>query len=86
MNLIYHPWFKKEFRHISVNMRSQFYDRVALLLANRSHPILGCHLLHGKYKGYWSINVSGDLRALYRIEKNTYIFTRIGTHHQLFGT
>lgn len=85
MNLVYHSRFKKEFRRILVNMRGQFYERVALLLIDRSHPLLGCHPLHGKHEGHWSINVSGDLRALYRIKNNTYIFTRIGTHHELYG-
>lgn len=43
------------------------------------------HALKGKYLGYRSIDISGDVRALYKVRGNTLIvFGFIGTHSQLY--
>ncbi len=60
---------------------------VGLFLKQAFHPLLHTHPLQGKYDGYWSINVGGDLRALYKYEtSDSIVFSRIGTHHELFGS
>ncbi|MGB3023932.1 MAG: type II toxin-antitoxin system mRNA interferase toxin, RelE/StbE family [Candidatus Saccharimonadales bacterium] len=45
------------------------------------------HALQGKYKGYRSINISGDVRALYyqQADGTVVIFAVIGTYSQLYG-
>ncbi len=43
------------------------------------------HALKGKYLGYRSIDISGDVRALYTVKGNVIIlFAFIGTHSQLY--
>jgi len=55
-------------------------------LKNHSHLLLRVHPLKGKYAGYWSMNISGDLRAIYLIRKeNIIIFALIGSHSNLYG-
>ncbi|QQR52827.1 type II toxin-antitoxin system mRNA interferase toxin, RelE/StbE family [bacterium] len=49
-------------------------------------PMLRVHPLKGQYRGYWSLNVNGDIRALYLIEvESVVIFALIGSHSQLYG-
>ena len=67
-------------------MQTQFDDRVQLFVVDPTQPKLKVHPLKGKFAGYWSMSVSGDIRALYIIEGDTIvIFALIGTHSQLYG-
>jgi len=44
------------------------------------------HALQGKHKGYRSINVTGDVRAIYKhIDSDTHYFVEIGTHSELYS-
>ena len=48
-------------------------------------PILQNHQLHGGWEGYGSINIGGDLRAIYYYEnKDTVKFVNIDTHGNLY--
>jgi mRNA-degrading endonuclease YafQ of YafQ-DinJ toxin-antitoxin module len=43
-------------------------------------------MLTGEYAGLYSINITGDIRALYeKIDESYVIFGFIGTHSQLYG-
>ena len=43
------------------------------------------HALHTPYKGCYSIDITGDYRAIYKlIDNETALFTHIGTHSQLY--
>ncbi len=77
--------FEKDYAKSSPEIKNRFKERRNLLLIDFSHPILNNHLLHGKFKNYWSINVTGDFRAVYKIEENIAIFVAIGTHSQLYS-
>ncbi|OGE71342.1 hypothetical protein A2617_00135 [Candidatus Daviesbacteria bacterium RIFOXYD1_FULL_41_10] len=61
-----------------------FRKRFELFLSNPFHPQLNNHLLTGNYKGYRSINITGDWRALYSENENSIIFELLGTHSQLY--
>jgi len=64
-------------------------QRIALFRLDPFHPLLHNHILTGEYKGYRSINITGDWRALY-VEKKTIEgeivieFRLLGTHSQLY--
>lgn len=50
------------------------------------HEILNNHSLKGKYKGYRSINISGDYRAIYSlIKEDTAYFIALDTHSSLYA-
>lgn len=86
MIILLHRDFKKAIKRLPKSLRVQFGERVRLLQENPFHPLLCAHELSGAYQGLWSINITGDIRALYEIpEKGTMHFTHIGTHHQLYG-
>lgn len=67
-------------------MQLQFDERVKKFVVDPTLPMLKVHPLKGEYQGYWSMSVSGDIRALYTMDGDTIvIFALIGTHSQLYG-
>lgn len=55
-------------------------------MSDSSDQRLRIHPLKGSYAGYWSMNISGDFRALYLLRGNEIIiFALIGTHSELYG-
>jgi addiction module RelE/StbE family toxin len=86
MTIQYTPKFKKQYKKLPFKFQRQFDERLLLLLEDPTHPVLRVHPLKGSHGGYWSMNVSGDLRALYlKKGDELIIFALIGTHSQLFG-
>ncbi len=82
----YTSTFKKQYKKLPKKFQRQFAERLLLFEEDQTNPKLRVHPLKGKYAGYWSINVSGDLRALYRKKgEEIVIFALIGTHSQLYG-
>ena len=86
MTIRYLPKFKKQYKKLPSKMQVQFDERVQLFAVDPTLPMLKVHPLNGKYKGYWSLSVSGDIRALYIMDGDTIvIFALIGSHSQLYG-
>ncbi len=86
MTIRYLPKFKKQYQKLPTKLQERFDERLKLFIDNPMSPELRVHPLKGKYKGYWSMNVSGDLRALYINQgEEVILFALIGTHSQLYG-
>jgi len=83
------PKFEKLLRKAPRLVRRAYQQRLTIFLRDQFHPFLNNHLLIGSYKGYRSINVTGDWRALYKeiiIDDDRLIieFHLLGTHSQLY--
>ena len=86
MIIKYLPKFKKQYKKLPKAFQQQFDDRLRLFVLDPTDPRLRVHPLQGKFTGYWSMNINGDIRALYLIEAETMIFfALIGTHSELYG-
>jgi addiction module RelE/StbE family toxin len=86
MEAILHKNFKKQFKKIPPKVQEQFFERVELFLRDKFNPILKHHSVEWAYPGWWSINITGDWRALYEpTNKDIVVFMKIGTHSQLYG-
>ncbi|HLC91970.1 MAG TPA: type II toxin-antitoxin system mRNA interferase toxin, RelE/StbE family [Candidatus Saccharimonadales bacterium] len=86
MRVDYSKTFLKQYSRLSSKLQTQTDQRIKLWQINPNDPKLYDHPLKGKYKGYRSINITGDIRALYCKDGNTIIiFGFIGTHSQLYG-
>lgn len=86
MTIRYLPQFKKQYKKLPLKLQFQFDERLGLFMTDPTLPMLRVHPLKGKYKGYWSMSVSGDIRALYLMDGDTIIiFALIGSHSQLYG-
>ena len=78
--------FKKDLYKLTQKQREQFYARLLIFSENPLDPILNNHQLHGQYKNARSINITGDIRAIYeQIDKNTVLFLTIANHNNLYG-
>ncbi len=78
--------FRRQYQKLPRKIQQQFDERLQLFLADPTAPQLRVHPLKGKFAGYWSLNVSGDIRALYLQRGDTVIiFILIGSHSELYG-
>ncbi|OGL87493.1 hypothetical protein A3I40_02325 [Candidatus Uhrbacteria bacterium RIFCSPLOWO2_02_FULL_48_12] len=85
MNIVLHKDFIKAYKKLRSAQREKFKERRNLFLENPFHPILHNHSLQGRFYGYRSINVAGDLRVIYKmISEDTCLFVTIDTHSNLY--
>lgn len=85
MTVSYSKNFVKQAKLLSPATRKKLLVRIEIFNENPLHPTLRNHQLKGKYKEYRSIDVTGDIRALYLQKDNEAIFDTVGTHSQLYG-
>lgn len=77
--------FRKPYKKLSPKLQAQAKRRIELWKEDPTNSLLRPHMLEGKLAGYHSINISGDIRALYEIVDNeVYIYEMIGSHSQLY--
>lgn len=85
MKFFLHKNFEKKFSRLHLKLREKFRQRRNLFLENPSHPLLNNHALGGDRIGQWSINITGDWRAIYIFrDKSTVVFIDIDTHSNLY--
>jgi addiction module RelE/StbE family toxin len=84
MKIDYSRSFKKDYKKLSFKLRNQLRERLLLFQENQFNPLLNNHCVHHPYEGCQSINISGDMRALFEINNNTALFLRVGTHSELY--
>ena len=86
MRIIYSKRFIKQLAKQPIKVEKVLKNRLTLFKEDMYHPMLHNHALQGSLKGYYSINITGDVRALYEIiNDEAYLYDLIGTHSQLYG-
>lgn len=86
MRAVFSRQFKQEFKKLSPTQKIRVRERLELFLSDPQDPRLRDHGLHGQYKGYRSINATGDIRIIYeKPDKQTVLFMKMGTHSKLYG-
>ncbi len=82
----FHKNFLKEYTKLPHKLQQAVNNKLSLFENNPTTSSLKNHSLSGKYKGYRSIAITGDLRALYKeMSNNEVIFVKIGSHSKLYG-
>ena len=85
MTIRFHKEFEKQFQKLRKNQKTKVKERLAIFLDDPFAPLLNNHPLQGAYRGYRSINIGGDLRAVYRlIASDTAVFVTVGKHAALY--
>ena len=81
----FHRNFKKQYEKLRT-IQDKIDERLVLFVKNQFNPILNNHALSGKYQGCRSINITGDVRAIYKMLNNEEIayFVAIDTHSNLY--
>jgi len=77
--------FAKQLGRYPHKVQLAFQKRLELFLNDSMNQLLSNHALTGRWDGYRSINISGDLRAVYEmIDKDMVYFVAFGSHSQLY--
>jgi len=74
------------FKKHPIWVREKFQERFSLFLEDMYHPLLNNHPLEGEWIGCRSINITGDIRAVFEEVDIGYVeFIAIGTHSELYS-
>lgn len=85
MEIFLHKNFVRKYAKLRQGEKEKFKERRNLFLQDPFNPLLNNHALTGKYSGSRSVNVTGDLRAVFDIVgKNSILFIDIDTHSNLY--
>lgn len=88
MKVFFHKYFQKRYRKSPRKIQDKFDLQLELFYENIHDERLNNHGLHGKYTKHRSIDVTGDIRAVYRKSDATtddVIFVDIGSHGELYS-
>lgn len=81
----YNKDFKKSYQKLSKKVQKRFEERILLFEQDEFNPVLNNHSLRGKYLGYRSINITGDLRAIFKKISDNALFVAINSHSNLYN-
>ncbi len=85
MNVVFHKRFDKMAGKLPVKVKAKMVERITIFSKDPLSPLLRNHALNTPYKGSYSIDITGDYRAIYQlVDDETSLFTHIGTHSQLY--
>lgn len=86
MQVRYSKKFVKQLAKQPPKVKDALKLRIRLFVVDMHDPLLRNHALQGSLKGFYSINITGDIRALYQIVGDEiYLYDMIGSHSQLYG-
>jgi mRNA-degrading endonuclease RelE of RelBE toxin-antitoxin system len=74
--------FKKEFESLPPPIQERARKQLALLLTNPRHPSLQIKKMKG-YENLWEGRITQKYRFTFRVEGETFLLLRIGTHDLL---
>jgi addiction module RelE/StbE family toxin len=78
--------FEKDFAKLPASTKKKAIAPLEKFVEDPQNPSLRNHGLSGKWKGHFSINVTGDSRVVYFvIEDDVVRFVAIGSHSELYG-
>ena len=84
MQILFHKNFKKQATKFK-SLKTKIDQRLLLFMEDPFDPILNNHALIGEYKGYRSINITSDYRAIYEeIREGMAFFVTIDKHSNLY--
>lgn len=84
MNITFHKSFKKAFKKQPKNIQDKFFECLDIFVEDQFSYQLNNYALGGDFKGWRSINISGDVRVHYREVEQGIVLMDIGTHAQLY--
>lgn len=85
MKIKFHKSFKKKYKKVPIKIQYQFNGRLFIFKNEPFNPILNNHPLSGSRHGQWTINITGDWRAVYIFhEKGAVVFIDLNTHGNLY--
>ena len=85
MNYFLSKSFEKQFKKLPKKTKNKTIERLQTFIFDPLDRKLNNHALMGLWAGYRSIDITGDIRAVYKnMDENTARFTAIGSHSELY--
>ena len=85
MKIELHRNFLKAYSKQPKKIQEKFKEKRNLFIVDMFHPLLNNHSLGREYEGCRSINVTGDIRAVFYVKQNSdVVFIDIGSHSELY--
>jgi mRNA interferase YafQ len=81
----YHAHFRKSFKKLDHNIQAKFFARLKLFEEDNFAIELHNHALRGEFTKHRSINITGDIMAIYKVDGEIIKFVFIGSHGELYG-
>ncbi len=79
MNVVFHKRFDKMASKLSPKIKAKMVERITVFSKDPLDNILRNHALNTPYRGSYSIDITGDYRAIYYLaDDQTALFTHIG--------
>jgi addiction module RelE/StbE family toxin len=86
MQYILSKRFEKDFARLSKPIKKKVLLVLQKFVDDPLDPSLRSHRLSGKWNNHFSIDVTGDIRAVYvYIKDNLVHFVAVGSHSELYG-
>jgi len=85
MKIKFHKNFEKQYKKLKTNEKNKVKYRLSLFFEDEFNPVLNNHPLRGMYIGYRSLNINGNIRAIYKkISYDAVVFIAVDTHSNLY--
>ena len=85
MKIYFHKNFDKQYKKLRETERIKVQKRLSIFLEDPFNSLLRNHPLKGEYTDYRSIDITGDLRAIYKFNgEDQCIFVAVDTHSNLY--
>ncbi len=85
MHIGLHKSFLRAYVKQPKKIKEKFKEKRDLFIEDMFHPILNNHSLTGTYDGCRSINITGDIRAIFYVKTDGgIVFINIGSHAELY--
>lgn len=85
VQIVPHRDFTKALKKQPDGIKVKVKSRLDIFASDPFNKILNNHALTGKYTGCRSINITGDIRAIYQqADEHTAVFVALGSHSQLY--
>jgi len=84
MEIRFHQKFKKAFKKQSPKIQKNFFEKMEVFIEDQFHYSLNNHALSGKFIGWRSFDVTGDIRVHYEECGQTILLMNIGSHSTLY--
>ncbi len=85
MKIYLHRRFYKNYAKLSPKLQQKFKERRNLFLLDEFNVVLNNHVLTGRWSGYRSINITGDIRAIFKRDAESALFVAIDSHSNLYS-
>lgn len=85
MLIVYHKNFQKKVAKLQKGKLISLKEKLIIFKNNPFDERLNNHPLHGKFADCRSINITGDLRLIYKkLDDSNFLFIDLGTHSNLY--